>query len=571
MPEQRSAQWYAGTDRNAYIHRAWMRRGLPAHAFDGRPHIAIANTASDLTPCNAHLNEVAETRQAGRLRGRRHPAEPAGGVAGRDAGAAHRDAVAQHGRDGDRGDAAGQPDRRRRPARRLRQDHPVAADGRGLGRPARRRRARAGRCSPARSAGRRWAAAPTCGGCSEEVRAGTLSEEAFLQSESSMIRSRGHCNTMGTASTMALRRRGARHDRSRRRRHPRPGQPPAGERPRHRPAGRRDGRRRTAGPATFLTRGSFLNAIVALAAIGGSTNAVVHLLAIAGRLGVDLTLDDFDRIGAGVPLLVDLQPAGPLPDGGLPPRRRAARRAARGAGPARPRRAHRHRASRWSTTSTTRRSGTPRSSGPAPSRCRRDAGIAVLRGNLAPDGAVIKPAAASAAPAAATAAGPSSSTASRTSTPASTTPTSTSTPTRCWCCAAAAPRATRACPRWPTCRCRPSCSSRASATWSAICDGRMSGTAYGTVVLHVAPEAAAGGPLGLVRDRRLDHPRRRGAGASTSTSRPRNSAARDPADGTSAGLRRPAPRLGAALRRPRPAGRHRRRPRLPRRLQRRPR
>src|SRR6185369_6917145 len=63
-------------------------------------------------------------------------------------------------------------------------------------------------------------------------------------------------------------------------------------------------------PSTFLTRGSFLNAIVALAAVGGSTNAVVHLLAIAGRLGVPLTLDDFDRTGSGVPLLVDLQPAG---------------------------------------------------------------------------------------------------------------------------------------------------------------------------------------------------------------------------------------------------------------------
>ena len=65
MPEQRSAQWYAGTDKNAYIHRAWMRRGLPAHAFDGRPHIAIANTASDLAPCNSHLNEVAESVKQG--------------------------------------------------------------------------------------------------------------------------------------------------------------------------------------------------------------------------------------------------------------------------------------------------------------------------------------------------------------------------------------------------------------------------------------------------------------------------------------------------------------------------
>src|SRR3954466_7664623 len=61
MVERRSAQWYAGDDRNSYIHRAWMRRGLPGNAFDGRPHIAIANTASDLTPCNSHLDEVARS------------------------------------------------------------------------------------------------------------------------------------------------------------------------------------------------------------------------------------------------------------------------------------------------------------------------------------------------------------------------------------------------------------------------------------------------------------------------------------------------------------------------------
>ena len=61
----RSAEWYGGNDRNAYIHRAWMRRGLPADAFSGRPHIAIANTASDLTPCNSHLNEVAASVRDG--------------------------------------------------------------------------------------------------------------------------------------------------------------------------------------------------------------------------------------------------------------------------------------------------------------------------------------------------------------------------------------------------------------------------------------------------------------------------------------------------------------------------
>ena len=65
MTEQRSSEWYVGTDRNSYIHRAWMRRGLPVNAFDGRPHIAIANSASDLTPCNSHLNAVMESVKAG--------------------------------------------------------------------------------------------------------------------------------------------------------------------------------------------------------------------------------------------------------------------------------------------------------------------------------------------------------------------------------------------------------------------------------------------------------------------------------------------------------------------------
>ncbi|MDQ4044649.1 MAG: dihydroxy-acid dehydratase, partial [Chloroflexota bacterium] len=66
MNDLRSSQWYGGADRNTYLHRAWMRRGLPSHAFDGRrPHIAIANTASDLNPCNSHLNEVAESVKQG--------------------------------------------------------------------------------------------------------------------------------------------------------------------------------------------------------------------------------------------------------------------------------------------------------------------------------------------------------------------------------------------------------------------------------------------------------------------------------------------------------------------------
>src|ERR1700753_277364 len=203
MPTHRSSHWYAGSDRNAYIHRAWMRRGLPGHAFDGRPHIAIANTASDLTPCNAHLTEVAESVKQG--------VYEAGGI-------------------------------------------PLNLPVISLGETLARRTAMLWRNMAAMAAEEMFRANPIdglvlLGGCdktipallmaaasvdlpavvvpggpmlsgtfrgvplgcgtdvwrlSEEVRAGTLSAAEFQRSESSMIRSRGHCNTMGTASTMGL-------------------------------------------------------------------------------------------------------------------------------------------------------------------------------------------------------------------------------------------------------------------------------------------------------------------------------------------------------------------------------
>src|SRR5690349_623509 len=306
--QQRSAQWYAGSDRNAYIHRAWMRRGLPAHAFDGRPHIAIANTASDLTPCNAHLDEVAESVKQG--------VYEAGGIP---------------------------------------LNLPVVSLGETLVRPT----AMLWRNMAAMAMEEMFRANPIdglvlLGGCdktipallmaaasvdipaivvpggpmlngtfrgqllgcgtgvwklSEEVRAGTLSTELFLTSESAMIRSRGHCNTMGTASTMAVMAEAL-------------GMTIPGLAGTPAPDSRLLESAHASGRlavemvaadrtiSTVITPASFRNAIVALAAVGGSTNAVVHLLAIAGRLGISLSLDDFDEIGAQVPLLVNLQPAG---------------------------------------------------------------------------------------------------------------------------------------------------------------------------------------------------------------------------------------------------------------------
>jgi dihydroxy-acid dehydratase len=308
VAEHRSSQWYAGTDRNAYIHRAWMRRGLADNAFDGRPHVAIANTASDLTPCNAHLDEVMRSVKDG--------VYEAGGVP-------LNLPVVSLGETNVRPTAMLWRNMAAMATEEMIRANPV--DGVVL----------LGGCDktipsllmaaasvdlPAivvpggpMKTGTFQGVALGCGTdvwrLSEEMRGGTLSEEEFLRSESSMISSRGHCNTMGTASTMALVTEalgmtipgiaGTPAVDSRLLEH-------AHETGRYIveliDAGRR--------PSSIITKGSFQNAIVTLAAIGGSTNAVVHLLAIAGRLNIPLTLDDFDRIGSRVPLLVNLQPAG---------------------------------------------------------------------------------------------------------------------------------------------------------------------------------------------------------------------------------------------------------------------
>src|SRR6202046_4458595 len=203
VPEQRSSQWYTGNDRNAYIHRAWMRRGLPAHAFDGRPHIAIANTASDLTPCNTHLDEVAESVKQG--------VWEAGGVP-------LEMPVVSLGETNVRPTAMLWRNMAAMAIEEMIRANPI--DGVVL----------LGGCDktiPALLMGAASVDLPAivvpggpmltgtfrgaplgCGTdvwrLSEDVRGGKLSQADFMAAESSMIRSRGHCNTMGTDSTMGL-------------------------------------------------------------------------------------------------------------------------------------------------------------------------------------------------------------------------------------------------------------------------------------------------------------------------------------------------------------------------------
>lgn len=496
MAQQRSQQWYGGSDRNAYIHRAWMRRGLPADAFDGRPHIAIANTASDLTPCNSHLDEVAASVKQGVWEAGgvplNLPVVSLGETQVRPTSMLWRNMAAM----------AAEEMFRANPI-----DGLVLLGGCDKTIPS-LLMAAASVDLPAvvvpggpMLTGTFRGAPIGCGTdvwrLSEEVRAGTLAEADFLDSESAMIRSRGHCNTMGTASTMACMAEAL-------------GITLPGSAGTPAPDSRllvfaqasgrlvvdmvADDRR----PSTIMTRGSFLNAIVTLAAIGGSTNAVVHLLAIAGRLGVELTLDDFDTTGAHVPLLVDLHPAGRflMEDfhraGGLPA---VLAEVADLLDPAavtvtgRPLVEHLEGATIWDSTVIR-----PRSEPLQPS-----AGIAVLRGNLAPDGALIKPAAASAHllrhRGRAVVFDSIEDLHARLDDPALDIDEDSVLVLR-----GCGPRGYPGMPEVGNTPLPEKLLARGVRDMVRISDARMSGTAYGTVVLHVAPEAAAGGPLGLVRD-----------------------------------------------------------------------
>ncbi len=494
MVQFRSSQWYAGSDRNAYIHRAWMRRGLPSHAFDGRPHIAIANTASDLTPCNAHLGEVADSVKKGVYEAGGIPLElpvvSLGETQVRPTAMLWRNMAAM----------ATEEMLRANPI-----DGVVLLGGCDKTIPA-LLMAAASVDLPAvvipggpMLTGTFRGTALGCGTdvwkLSEEVRGGTLSQEQFMKSESSMIRSRGHCNTMGTASTMAFVAEAL-------------GMSMPGIAGTPAPDSRLLEKSHETGahivgmveanrtPSEILTRGSFLNAIVALAAVGGSTNAVVHLLAIAGRLGVELALDDFDRTGAGVPLLVDLQPAGRfLMDdlyraGGLLAVLREVE-------------------DLLDPTALTV-TGRPLTDyledaevsdreviRPRAEPLQADAGIAILRGNLAPCGAVIKPAAAS--PELLSHRGRAvvfdniEDEHARLDDPDLVVDASSVLVLR-----GCGPKGYPGMPEVSNMPLPKKLLEQGVRDMVRVCDGRMSGTAYGTVVLHVTPEAAAGGPLSIV-------------------------------------------------------------------------
>jgi L-arabonate dehydrase len=495
----RSSDWFGGAGKNAFMHRSWMKnQGLPSHLFDGRPVIGICNTASELTPCNAHLDDIAEHVRRGVYEAGGFPLEfpvmSLGESNLRPTAMLFRNLASMDVEESIRANPI---------------DGVILLVG-------------CDKTTPALLMGAASCDLPTIavsGGpmlngkfrgqdigsgthvwrVFEDLKAGKLSLEDFLAAEQGQSRSPGSCMTMGTASTMASmvealgigltdnaaipavdsRRRVLAHM-----------------------AGRRivDLVRQDIRMSRIVTRQAFENAIRVNGAIGGSTNAVIHLIAVAGRLGVELGLEDWDRLGRGVPTIVDLMPSGRflMEDfyyaGGL----RAVMAAIAEAGLL-----HLDAMTVSGETIGEICRGSANYNAevirPLDRPLTPEGGIAVLRGNLAPDGAVIKPSAA---------------------TPAlmqhrgravvfeniehyhariderdlAIDETSVMVLKNC------GPKGYPGMAEVGNMPLPAKLLKKGVADMVRISDARMSGTAYGTVVLHTAPEAAVGGPLALVRD-----------------------------------------------------------------------
>jgi len=493
----RSAEWFGKADKDGFLHRSWMKnQGLPHHLFDGRPVIGICNTWSELNPCNAHFRELADRVKRGVFEAGGFPVEfpvtSLGEALLRPTAMLFRNLASMDVEESIRANPI---------------DGVVLLTGCDKTTPALLMGAAScdlpaivlsgGPMLNGRYRDEQVGSGTSVFRYAEEVKAGTMSLADFMDAEYGMSRSVGHCMTMGTASTMAS------MAESLGMALPTNAAIPAADSRRNALAhlvGRRavEMVREDLRMSKILTRKAFENAIRINGAIGGSTNAVVHLLAIAGRMGVEIGLDDWDRLGRDVPTIVDLLPSGRflMEDfyyaGGLP----AVMRAISG-------KLHLD-----ALTANGRTVGenvadaqnwNPEVIRPLDNPLTANGGIAVLRGNLAPSGAIIKPSAA---------------------TPALMRHTGRAVvfeDIEHYKARIAEPKldVDESCvlvlkncgPRgYPgmaevgNMGLPPKLLKKGVRDMVRVSDARMSGTAYGTVVLHTAPEAAVGGPLALVRD-----------------------------------------------------------------------
>jgi dihydroxy-acid dehydratase len=492
----RSTRSYGPRDKDGFIHRSWMKsQGLPQDAFDGRPVIGICNTWSELTPCNSGLRDVAEyvkrgVWEAGGLP-LEFPAMSLGETQMRPTAMLFRNLLAMEVEESIRGNPI---------------DAVVLLGGCDKTTPGQLMGAASvdlptivvstGPMLNGKFRGRDIGSGTDVWKFSEDVRAGKLSLDDFLAAESGMSRTPGTCMTMGSASTMAclMEAMGLAL--------PFNATAPAVDAQRRRIA-HASGRlivqmaRTDVRLSKILTRQAFENAIRVLSAIGGSTNAVIHLLAFAGRLGIPLELVEFDRLSVQVPLLVDLQPSGRflMEDlhyaGGLPAVLKELTPVL-----------HLDAPTVW---------GEPIGASFQAAECYNrevirtlaepagTAGIWVLTGNLCPNGAVVKPSAAS--PALFSHRGRAvvfesiEDLRTRIDDPAlEVNENSVLVLKGC------GPKGYPGMPEVGNMPLPRKLLERGVRDMLRISDARMSGTAFGTVVLHVAPEAEAGGPLAFVRD-----------------------------------------------------------------------
>ena len=492
--KRRSSLWYGNKDRDGFIHRSWMKnQGFPDHAFDGRPIIGICNTWSELTPCNSSLRDLAEGVKRGVWEAGGFPVEfpvmSLGETQMKPTAMLFRNLLAMDVEESIRAYGI---------------DGVVLLGGCDKTTPGQLMGAASvdlptivvssGPMLNGKWQGKDIGSGTDVWKFSEAVRAGDMSLSDFMAAESGMSRSKGVCMTMGTASTMSslVEAMGLSL--------PENGALPAVD-ARRMALAHLTGKRivemvdEDLKPSEILTRDAFINAIITNAAVGGSSNAVVHLLAIAGRVGVELGLDDID-LGKHVPLLVNCMPSGSylMEDfcyaGGIP--------------------AVLAEISHLLKPAKTVL-GSDLEDYYRDAKCwnrdvifsfknpvKRDAGLTVLRGTLAPEGAVIKPSAAT--PELLEHRGPAyvfenvedmKANINNEDLPV--------TKDTILVLKGCGPKGYPGMAEVGNMPIPAKLVKEGLRDMVRISDARMSGTAYGTVVLHVAPEAAAGGVLALVK------------------------------------------------------------------------
>ena len=496
----RSAGWFGTADKNGFMYRSWMKnQGIPDHEFDGRPIVGICNTWSELTPCNAHFRKIAEHVKRGISEAGGFPVEfpvfSNGESNLRPTAMLTRNLASMDVEESIRGNPI---------------DGVVLLTGCDKTTPALLMGAAScdvpaivvtgGPMLNGKHQGRDIGSGTVVWQLSEQVKAGEITIHDFMAAEAGMSRSAGTCNTMGTASTMACM-----------------AESLGVSLPHNAAIPAVDARRYVLAHLSgmrivdmvwegltlskILTRKAFENAIRTNAAIGGSTNAVIHLKAIAGRIGVDLELEDWTRIGRGTPTIVDLQPSGRYLmeefyyAGGLPAVLRRL-----GEADLLP---HKDALTVNGQTMWDNVKDAPIYNDevvrPLAKPLIEDGGICILRGNLAPRGAVLKPSAAT--PELMKHRGRAvvfedfNHYKERINDPDLDVDAS---------CVLVmknvGPKGYPGMAEVGNMGLPPKVLATGVKDMVRISDARMSGTAYGTVILHVAPEAAAGGPLGIVQD-----------------------------------------------------------------------